>query len=461
MNIGGASNREHRSFVRVGIIVPADRRSSLRMRVSTSDGQANGRSLHSGTLSARADGEDVELRLDEERIGRCARWSVVHAGTRFRGLGWGGDDGDGGTGVVVEDCVAGRGFHWQARHDLALAGALELSVADGALMLVNVLPVETYLEGVITSEMSGECPSAFMRAHAVVARSWITAATERKHEALGIDFCNDDCCQRYQGISGVTPGARSAVAETRGQVMIHGERVVDANYSKCCGGITEPGDEIWGRHKAGQCGVVDAPADDALQAFARIGEENIAEYVGGTLANRTRAYCSPAVVPAEVASRCLGRVDDGSTRFRWRVGYRADELADVLQRKCLDRVGRTGLDGIAVLRDIRVTRRSRGGRAIELVVEYVDGREGEQSLVVHDQYWIRHALHESFLYSSAFEVRMERDGHSGARSIELIGAGWGHGAGMCQVGALGMALLGFDHAAILAHYFDGALVVRR
>ncbi|NOT02049.1 MAG: SpoIID/LytB domain-containing protein [Phycisphaerales bacterium] len=414
-------------------------------------------------LSAHADGDGVAVQADGKHIGRRDRWHLAPVGGRCGEFG--GEPAAGVAarsdvlGVIVEGCVAGRGFHWQSGHDVTLAGDLELSVVDSALMLVNVLPIEPYLEGVITSEMSGECPRAFMRAHAVVARSWIAAASERKHQSLGIDFCNDDCCQRYQGTAAVTPAARSAVSDTRGQVLIHrGGAVVDANYAKCCGGITESGDEVWGHAKSGQRGSVDAPASDRMHAFARVGDNNIAEYVAASIVNETRAYCSPAVVPAEVAARCLGRVDDGSTHFRWRVGYRADQLVDILQRKGLDRIGRTGSDGIAALRDLRVTRRARGGRAIDLTVEYVDRDDRHRSLAIHDQYWIRHALHESFLYSSAFDVRIERDDHDRVLSVELIGAGWGHGAGMCQVGALGMALQGFDHSAILAHYFDGSSV---
>lgn len=404
--------------VRIGIVLPEDATDEVRLDI------ANGEQ----TETLRSEGDLVS---DGHRT--LAQWHFKPT-----------TDADT---VVVRNCRAGRGFHWEKRIDVTLPGILEIRSVGGALLVVNELPLETYLAGVITAEMSGECPLEFLKAQCVTARSWMTAATERKHADLGFDFCNDDCCQRFQGIAHLTESAKRAAHETAGEVMVHESGVVvDANYSKCCGGIVESPETVWGFVKPGQYAVVDAPDGDGVREFFPANAESIEKYVAGDWLKQCHAYCSPNVVPDAELPRYLGRVDDGGGHFRWRVDYEPDTLAEILNRK-------HGLSAKRVW-NLRVLRRGVSGRATAIKIEYDDTDGQRQSVTIEDQYNIRDALSDSFLYSSAFDVRIELNVDDWPVRFELLGAGWGHGAGLCQIGALGMALLGHDYRAILHHYFE-------
>src|SRR5688572_6060022 len=172
-----------------------------------------------------------------------------------------------GDGVLVKGVVAGRGFHWQKNVDQTLAGKLEIIPTPRGLVLVNELPLEWYLAGVITSEMSSKCPIEFFRSQVIAARSWLLAFTEPKHRGQPFDRCNDDDCQRYQGTGDLTPLAIEAVESTRGLCLVAEGKVVDANYSKSCGGIVELPEHIWRGPKAGLGPQVDAPAKDEAWKF--------------------------------------------------------------------------------------------------------------------------------------------------------------------------------------------------
>jgi SpoIID/LytB domain protein len=154
-------------------------------------------------------------------------------------------------------------------------------------------------------------------------------------------------------------------------------------------------------------------------------------------------------------------VDDGLGRFRWTVTRSADQLAQILLEKHLVPRDLYNDTGCRRVDDLQVTRRGPGGRATQVQIDYVDRNDAMRRVTVDGEYWIRHALHESFLYSSAFDVRIERDAKGRTERFGFAGAGWGHGAGMCQIGALGMALRGFDHERILHHYFEGVRIEER
>ena len=211
---------EKKGNVRIGVVLPADRTKRLRIDVSEAGYALNGAVVRGVSLDVEVDGDGIAIGTE-----RSDTWTLEPV-----------EPSDAGR-ITLRDCRIGRGFHWESRIDLVLPGRVELSVIDGHLLVVNELGVEPYLTGVVTAEMSGGCPVEFAKAQCLVARSWLYAATERKHEDLGVDLCNDDCCQRYQGVGGVTPTARAAVEETRGLVLVHASGgVVDANYHKCCGG---------------------------------------------------------------------------------------------------------------------------------------------------------------------------------------------------------------------------------
>jgi len=356
-----------------------------------------------------------------------------------------------GAGVTVRDVVAGRGFHWQKKIDQVYAGSLELMAAPGGIVAVNELPLEDYLVGVITAEMGGACPVELLKAQCIVARSWLLAMTEPKHDADPFDRCNDDCCQRYQGTGDLSPSAADAVRDTRGLTLIApGGQVLDANYAKSCGGVSERAEHVWDGPKPGIDAVVDAPAGDPVHRFMPVTEANLDEYLDGDWLSNTQAYCSTHAVPLEAIGKYLGRVDEVDDYFRWTVTYTRPELEALLRDKLPEAAGLTKLTGLTV------TARGVSGRASQVQVEWGDSNGSTKTHELGSEYRIREVLHRGFLYSSAFAVRIERDGQGDIGSLTLRGAGWGHGAGLCQIGALGMAMAGKDAHEICKHYYPKA-----
>lgn len=356
-----------------------------------------------------------------------------------------------GSGIKLKNITAGRGFHWQKKVDQTLAGALEFIATPGGIVVVNELPLEDYLVGVITAEMSGACPVEFLKAQCVVARSWLLAMTEPKHKDDPFDRCNDDCCQRYQGTGDTSDAAIQAVTGTRGLVLFDPKgKVLDANYAKSCGGVSELAEHIWGKPKPGIDAVVDAPADDPVHAFMPVTEANLDEYLDGDWLGKTKAFCSTHVVPVETISKYLGRVDEVDDYFRWTVNYTRTELEALLRDKLPEAAG------LNELRDLRVTARGVSGRASHVEVKWLDTSGDEKTHTLDSEYRIREILHRGFLYSSAFAARIKRDSVGVIETVTLRGAGWGHGAGLCQIGALGMGLTGHDVDAICRHYYPQA-----
>lgn len=435
-------------LVRVGIILPTDCREEVSLSIPknrcmlTADGRPCSFPPEAGesfqlTFALSGDGGEgpIVAVLDGAEVGRAAEW-ILRAPF---------DATDADPLLLIHGVPAGRGFHWQQITDQRHAGELVVRAVDGRLLLACHLPLDIYLTGVITSEMSGECPLAFMKSQTVTARSWTLAASERKHAAWDIDLCNDDCCQRFQGLGEVTPSALTAVRETRGEALLAGDAsVVDANYSKNCGGIVEMPGHVWGRSKAGLSALVDAPPDSLLNGLMPVTEARFDTYL-----QASDAYCSPRSVPEKCVARYLGRVDRGGGLHRWTVSYSRQQLEAMLEAEGYRPSGATALD------ELRVTERGVSGRAV--AVEFVwQTDQGSETIVLRDQYEIRRSLHRDFLFSSAFRVRTYRDPDGLATTFHLDGAGWGHGAGLCQIGALGMALRGFDYRAMLAHYFPEA-----
>lgn len=356
-----------------------------------------------------------------------------------------------GAGILVRDIVAGRGFHWQKQADQTLQGSLEFIHTPRGIVMVNDILLEDYLVGVITAEMGGACPVEFLKAQCVVARSWLLAMTEPKHESEPFDRCNDDCCQRYQGTGDMSPSAIQAVRGTRGLVLIDPKnKVLDANYSKSCGGISELAEHVWGAPKPGISEIVDAPKDDPASDFMPVTEDNLDAFLNGSWLSNTKAYCSTHVVPVDSISKYLGRVDEVDDYFRWDVNYTRDELEALLRDK-LPEAGH-----LSVLRDVRVTARGVSGRASKLELTWTDQKGDEQSHTLESEYRIREVMHRGFLYSSAFALTIKRDNDGSIESVRIRGAGWGHGAGLCQIGALGMGLCGHDVDTICSHYYPDA-----
>ncbi len=464
--------------IRVGIVLPTDAMTRVLIDIPHDQYElaADGRDLGFAPLGpAEIVVRDQTVHFSGSAADRSWSASILRLGSMDVGKP------KRGAGVRLHDLVTGRGFHWQKRVSFSMLGTLEFRVADGCLLVVNELGLEDYLQGVITAEMSGECPLEFLKCQTVVARSWVLAYTEPKHTQWPIDRCNDDCCQRYHGTSYWTERAAAAVAATCGQVVTDANgRVIDANYSKSCGGIIESPEYVWFSAKTCQRAAVDAPSGSSAQRFMPVTDDNLAEYLTGEGPAHAEMFCSPHIVPDADLPRYLGSVDDGGGHFRWSVEYTRRELEELLRRKLAHvfseqaasastdepllvadlppRVVEAHAPLLHELRSLRVVRRGLSGRAIELEIAYADAGGSVHRILVRSEYRIREILHAKFLYSSAFQVVVDQGPGEAPERVRLRGAGWGHGAGLCQIGALGMAVKGHACADILRHYFEGVQI---
>lgn len=343
-------------------------------------------------------------------------------------------------GIEVDPVIAGRGFHWEKKIPVHLPGTITISVENGCFKLINTLDVEAYVACVATSEMGSEAPAHLLAAQTVVARCWSLALAEAKHLKAGFDVCNDDCCQRYQGTTYLTAHSLQAAVDTRGEVLTYGHAVIDARYSKNCGGMAEDYDTVW---EGGKVPYLvhfwDGP--DALDGLAVDDFERLWNY--------DNAYCSSKRFESVDLAGMLGKVDVSGSYYRWEHRINKTILLENL-KKYYD-LSWSKITGL------RIGERGASTRAKFVFLEGLDsdGLVVEQKLV--SEYGIRQMLSESFLYSSAFMVKnagtIEADDH-----IALRGVGWGHGVGLCQMGALGMALEGIHYREILSHYYPGTIL---
>jgi len=346
----------------------------------------------------------------------------------------------GGDSIQVRNVVAGRNFHWKKHVDVNLPGDVEVRITDRSLILINTLLFEYYVACVATSEMSATCPAEFIMAQTVAARSWMLANVEKKHLAMGMDVCNDDCCQRYQGMKHLTAQSLEGAKRTAGQVLMHGDKICDARYSKSCGGVIESFEGTW---EGGSVEYLIAKPDteDANSLPDLTTDHNFAMFMNQT----SEAFCGPKYIDESSLKKYLGHVDEGGAYFRWDLVLKQDELITNLAEKC----------GIAVkaVQDLVPLKRGRSGRILQLKVIYqtISGELSE--IILHSEYAIRESLHANFLYSSAFHIEKACRSEEAPAYFSLRGGGWGHGVGLCQIGALGMAMHGYKMAEILVHYF--------
>ena len=339
--------------------------------------------------------------------------------------------------ITVHPVKAGRGFHWEKQISIHVLGTLEITNSNGSLFVVNHLPLEQYLMCVATSEMSGDCPSAFLEAQTIAARSWLLAAAEQKHVDLGLDACNDDCCQRYQGAGNLTKAAIQSAEKTCGQVLIHDNAICDTRYSKSCGGISENNENVW---------------RDVPKPYLRsVYDSNVSEIpcidnetdLINWLSNNPHCFCGPDFVPKSQLHKYLGIVDEQGSYFRWEISFSQEELKNMIKVK-------TGRDFDAI-HSIQPLKRGKSGRIFRLRIDgEIDGKSNH--IILESEYEIRRVLHPDFLYSSAFII--EPNSNFVNSQVTFNGAGWGHGVGLCQIGALGMALADYSSNEILYHYFQ-------
>ena len=348
------------------------------------------------------------------------------------------------------DVVIGVNFHWQRLETQTFRGSLRLLADGGKIWAINDLPVEDYLESVISSEMSAQSSLPLLMVHAVISRSWLMSQidgntapnTQASHGDAFIrwydhtdhtlfDVCADDHCQRYQGITKETsPNVAEAIRRTRGELLTYGDEICDARFSKCCGGAMEEFQYCWDdTPKPYLKGIGDTPEETIPDLTV---EENARQWI----LSSPNSFCN--TTDKRILSQVLNDYDQETTDFyRWRVSYTQEELSKLVEKK----LGA----GLGTITDMRPLKRGTSGRICELRITGT-----KKTIVVGKELEIRRALSESHLYSSAFVVEKQGD------TFTLIGAGWGHGVGLCQIGAAVMGDKGYAYDEILRHYYPGA-----
>nr|WP_314382240.1 DUF4922 domain-containing protein [Segatella buccae] len=368
----------------------------------------------------------------------------------------------------IDDVTIGVDFHWERQERQTFLGMLRLVVEEGKICAINELPVEQYLESVISSEMSATSSLELLKAHAVISRSWLLAQMEKRRQVAEtgnsffsfvkkddelirwydredhaiFDVCADDHCQRYQGITKETaPHVAEAVRQTRGQILMSGGEICDARFSKCCGGMTEEFQYCWEnirkpyllavRDTEGEASGVDLTVEANAERWIRTSPE---------------AFCNTS--DGRVLKQVLNDYDQETADFyRWRVEYTQEKLRHLIEDKLKMELG-----GIV---DLVPIERGASGRISKLKIVGT-----ERTFTIGKELEIRRALSESHLYSSAFVVdKSEVDATNGVpQHFTLVGAGWGHGVGLCQIGAAVMGEQGFGYDDILLHYYKGATI---
>ncbi len=349
------------------------------------------------------------------------------------------------SGLLVKNVISGRDFHWKKHLDVYLPDTVEISMIDNSLFLYNKLPLEHYLMCVATSEMNAACPDALIQSQTIVARSWLLAAVEQKHKDLGLDSCNDDCCQRYQGTTHLTKQSVKGSSETAGLVALYDNKICDTRYSKSCGGMTESFDTIWEKKKVPYLKVIPDYTEKQKGFNMPLSDEtNFKKWVETV----PDAFCSSHSVNEKDLIQYLGTVDENSKYFRWQQYVSQEDITENLNKHHHINAG-------SVIK-ITILERGGSGRIKYLSVSYSDKNGNEKQLILNKDFIIRQSLDKSFLYSSAFIVNPHYDNNEIPKGFMFTGAGWGHGVGYCQIGALGMALKGYSAEEIIKHYFPGS-----
>jgi len=359
----------------------------------------------------------------------------------------------------------GVDFHWQRREDQVFRGSLKLIIEDDMITAINIVSVEDYLTSVFSSEMRATSSGEFLKAHAVISRSWLLAQIEKsnrikaegkklnaftrteneiirwydREDHRNYDVCADDHCQRYQGITRASsPAVQMVIRETYGEVLTYKGTICDTRYYKCCGGITELYENTWepDRQEYLQA-VVDNPVTPEGYSADLSDEEPAREWILGN----PEAFCNTS--DREVLSQVLNDYDQETNDFfRWKVIYTHGELSDIVK-------ARTGTD-FGIITELEPIQRGASGRITKLKIT-----GSLKTMIIGKELEIRKSLSRSHLYSSCFFVEKLNDGDE--TKFFLHGAGWGHGVGLCQIGAAMMGARGYSYRDILMHYFRGVL----
>ena len=374
----------------------------------------------------------------------------------------------------LSDVTIGVNFHWERKETQTFLGTLHFVVESDKICAINELPVERYLESVISSEMSATSSLELLKAHAVISRSWLLAQMKKRREVAEsgnnffsfvkkddrlirwydredhtiFDVCADDHCQRYQGITKETsPHVAEAIRQTKGQILMDGDDICDARFSKCCGGVTEEFQFCWEDTPKNYLSSV----RDIIQGVKSAGSAVPAPLpslqdeaaADAWIRSNPPAFCN--TTDKKILSQVLNDYDQETADFyRWKVTLTQEKLKQLLDEKLKMNFGD--------ILDLQAEERGKSGRISKLRIVGT-----EKTFVIGKELEIRRALSDTHLYSSAFVVdRCDIDEKGVPQRFDIIGAGWGHGVGLCQIGAAVMGEEGFDYDAILLHYYQGA-----
>ena len=424
--------------IRVGIMAEKE------IRFCLNDSFTDGRSIFEGEMKISANGG--KLNWNGILIDSLTLKPTEHGST-----------------FTLHDVTIGIGFHWERKEDQTFSGQLKFIVENGLVRAINILPVEDYLTSVISSEMKPTATKEFLKAHAVISRSWVLAQLRSPYHMADapsaapqhdyildriikwydhdqhtlFDVCADDHCQRYQGRTRIiSAAAETAVKETFGQTLVFDGHLCDARFSKCCGGVTEQFETCWqDEHKSYLVALRDSSVNEGQLPDLTV-EENARQWI----LSEPKSFCNSA--DGNILSESLNGYDlETPDYYRWTVEYTTDQISDIFRRK-------SGLD-IGDIVDLCPIKRGPSGRIYELEIEGT-----KQTVTIGKELEIRRTLSESHLFSSAFVVEKTQEG------FILKGAGWGHGVGLCQIGAAVMASKGYNYREILRHYYPGTTLGR-
>ncbi|MBK7104622.1 MAG: SpoIID/LytB domain-containing protein [Ignavibacteriae bacterium] len=369
---------------------------------------------------------------------------------------------------LLKNVTIGINFHWEQKQNQQFAGKLKILLNDDKLTIINIIPVEQYLQSVISSEMSPTSSLELLKAHAIISRSWLLAQMDKssslikkekfftsetitddeiikwydREDHILFDVCADDHCQRYQGITkNYAHNAELAVKSTNGLILQYENKICDARFSKSCGGKTESFENVWENvpHEYLKT-LVDYKFEHDGYDLNLANENSAVKWIS----NSPVAFCNTN--DSKILEQVLNNYDQTTTDFyRWSVNYTQEEIANIIKTKSAIDFGDI-IDLIPILR-------GNSGRIIKLKIIGT-----LKTLIVGKELEIRKFLSMSHLYSSAFVVEKGELQNNIPTSFKLIGAGWGHGVGLCQIGAAVMGEKGYRFDEILLHYFRGAQI---
>lgn len=367
---------------------------------------------------------------------------------------------------VIKNVIIGVQFHWEQKETQRFKGTLKFIKERGKLTAINVLPIEEYLLSVISSEMSAKSSLELLKAHSIISRSWLLSQIDKskeiqnskidyqsatrtedelvkwydKEEHINFDVCADDHCQRYQGITkAYTDTVMKAINETYGIVLVHNNRICDTRYSKSCGGISEAFENVWEPIKYPYLtAIVDYKFDPDNMETDLTQEANAEKWIRSS----PQAFCNTN--DKKILSQVLNYYDQTTVDFyRWKVEYTQAQIAELINSK-------SGIDFGDII-DLVPVERGKSARLIKLKIV-----GSKKTFTIGKELEIRRILSASHLYSSAFVVKKENIVDDVPQKFILTGAGWGHGVGLCQIGAAVMGEMGYKFDEILMHYFKDA-----